>query len=123
MTSVTSPARSTVPSLDGTAIAYDSFGAGEGLIVIGGGLSTARDYAPFARALAQSFAVHVIERRGRDASGPQGPDYSIERELDDLFAVQAATGAAAVFGHSYGGLIRLQRQAPTSGRPLPGAPS
>jgi pimeloyl-ACP methyl ester carboxylesterase len=108
MTGPTTPARSTVPSLDGTAIAYDSFGAGEGVIVIGGCLSTGRDYAPFARVLAQSFAVHVIERRGRGASGPQGPAYSIERELDDLFAVQAATGAAAVFGHSYGGLIALE---------------
>jgi pimeloyl-ACP methyl ester carboxylesterase len=108
MTGTTSPARSTVPSLDGTAIAYDSFGAGEGLIVIGGCLATGRDYAPLARALAQSFAVHVLERRGRGASGPQGPDYSIDKEVDDLFAVQAATGAAAVFGHSYGGLIALE---------------
>jgi pimeloyl-ACP methyl ester carboxylesterase len=108
MTGPTTPTRSTVPSLDGTAIAYDSFGAGEGVIVIGGCLSTGRDYAPFGRVLAQSFAVHVIERRGRGASGPQGRAYSIERELDDLFAVQAATGAAAVFGHSYGGLIALE---------------
>jgi pimeloyl-ACP methyl ester carboxylesterase len=76
--------------------------------VVGGGLSTAREYAPFARALARSFAVHVVERRGRGASGPQGPDYGIDKEVDDLFAVQAATGAAAVFGHSYGGLIALE---------------
>jgi pimeloyl-ACP methyl ester carboxylesterase len=52
--------------------------------------------------------VHVIDRRGRGGSGPQGADYSIERELEDLFAVQAQTGATAVFGHSYGGLVALE---------------
>jgi pimeloyl-ACP methyl ester carboxylesterase len=108
MRALAAPARSTVPSQDGTTIAFDSFGAGQGLIVIGGCLSTGRDYAPFARALARSFAVHVIERRGRGASGRQGPDYGIDKEVEDLFAVQAATGASAVFGHSYGGLIALE---------------
>jgi pimeloyl-ACP methyl ester carboxylesterase len=99
---------STVRSLDGTSIAYFSLGAGDGVVVIGGSLSTGRDYLPFAAALARSFAVHVIERRGRGASGPQGADYGIDKELQDLLAVRAATGAAAVFGHSYGGLIALE---------------
>jgi pimeloyl-ACP methyl ester carboxylesterase len=94
---------STVRSLDGTSIAYFSLGAGDGVVVIGGSLSTGRDYLPFAAALARSFAVHVIERRGRGASGPQGADYGIDKELQDLLAVRAATGAAAVFGHSYEG--------------------
>lgn len=60
------------------------------------------------RALAPAFTVHVIDRRGRGGSGPQGADYRIERELEDLLAVQARTGAAAVFGHSYGGLVALE---------------
>jgi pimeloyl-ACP methyl ester carboxylesterase len=110
MTDVTAAAstRSTVRSTDGTPIAYDSLGVGEGVIVVGGVLRTGRDYLPFARVLAESFAVHVLDRRGRGASGPQGPDYSIDKELEDLLAVQAATGATAVFGHSYGGLIALE---------------
>jgi pimeloyl-ACP methyl ester carboxylesterase len=102
------PTRSTVRSPDGTSIDYSSLGAGDGVIVIGGSLSTSRDYLPFAAALARFFPVHVIERRGRGGSGPQGPDYGIHKELQDLLAVQAATGAAAVFGHSYGGLIALE---------------
>jgi pimeloyl-ACP methyl ester carboxylesterase len=101
-------ARSTVLSRDGTAIAYDTFGAGDGVIVIGGALSTGRNYGGFARAPGRSFAVHVVERRGRGCSGPQGPACSIDKELEDLHAVQTATGAAAVFGHSYGGLIALE---------------
>ncbi len=61
-----------------------------------------------ARQLAGSFTVHLMERRGRGASGPQGPGYSIEKECKDLLAVQAETGADRVFGHSYGGLVALQ---------------
>jgi pimeloyl-ACP methyl ester carboxylesterase len=100
--------RSTVRSQDGTAIAYETFGTGDGVTVIGGALSSGRNYSRFARELGRSFAVHVIERRGRGCSGPQGHDYSIDKELQDLQAVQTATGAAAVFGHSYGGLIALE---------------
>jgi pimeloyl-ACP methyl ester carboxylesterase len=58
--------------------------------------------------LGGAFAGHVIDRRGRGRSGPQGLRYSIERELEDVFAVQALTGARIVFGHSYGGLIALE---------------
>jgi pimeloyl-ACP methyl ester carboxylesterase len=98
----------TVRSADGTPVAFETFGAGEGLIVVGGALRSGRDYVPFARALEQSLAVHVIDRRGRGASGPQGPDYSIDKEVEDVLAVQDATGAEAIFGHSYGGLIALE---------------
>ncbi len=97
-----------VRSTDGTSISYERLGVGEGLIVLGGAWRASRDYLPFARGLAEFGTVHVIDRRGRGRSGPQGPDYSIERELEDLFAVQAHTGARAAFGHSYGGLVALE---------------
>lgn len=100
--------RQTATSSDGTPIAYTSLGEGEGVIVLGGALRTAEDYLPFARELARNFEVHVVDRRGRGASGPQGDDYSIERECEDLRAVQRATGATRVFGHSYGGLVALE---------------
>src|SRR5690242_13409236 len=98
----------TVTSRDGTAIGYETVGQGEGVLVLGGAWRTARDYLPFARALADPFAVHLIDRRGRGRSGPQGASYSIEREIEDLIAVQAHTGATKLFGHSYGGLIALE---------------
>jgi pimeloyl-ACP methyl ester carboxylesterase len=97
-----------VGSTDGTAIGYETVGVGEGLLVLGGAWRTSRDYLPFARALSDSFTVHVIDRRGRGRSGPQGAEYSIAREIEDLLAVQAQTGATIVFGHSYGGLIALE---------------
>ena len=109
MTGMTAAAtRSTVRSTDGAPIAYASLGTGRGVILVGGALRTSRDYLPLARELAKSFAVHVIDRRGRGASDPQGAGYSIDKEFVDLLAVQAATGATAVFGHSFGGLVALE---------------
>lgn len=99
---------STVTSADGTRIVYQTGGDGHGLIIVGGTLRSGEDYLPLARELADSFAVHVMDRRGRGGSGPQGHDYSVDKECDDLAAVQAATGATAVFGHSYGGFIALE---------------
>ncbi len=98
----------TVFSADGTAISYQTMGAGPGLVVIGGALRTSQDYLPLATALARSFTVHLLERRGRGASGPQGSGYTLRQEVEDLLAVQAETGARLVFGHSYGGLVALE---------------
>ena len=68
-----------VTSPDGTVIGYQSFGEGDGVIVVGGSLAAARDYVPFAEVLARSFRVHVMDRRGRGRSGPQGAEYRIEK--------------------------------------------
>jgi pimeloyl-ACP methyl ester carboxylesterase len=68
----------------------------------------AADYRAFAQALAKHFCVHTIERRGRGHSGPQGADYSITKECEDVLAVRAETGASLLVGHSYGGLIALE---------------
>lgn len=106
--SATEPRESTVVSKDGTRIGYLTVGDGEGLLVVGGAWRSADDYLPLARALAGCFAVHVVDRRGRGRSGAQGPAYCIEREIEDLAAVQAQTQARIVFGHSYGGLVALE---------------
>jgi pimeloyl-ACP methyl ester carboxylesterase len=95
-------------SKDGTPISYLSIGAGPAVLVIPGVLSVAADYAAFARALAEQFTVHTIERRGRGASGPQGEDYSIVKECEDVLALRAETGASLLVGHSYGGLVALE---------------
>jgi pimeloyl-ACP methyl ester carboxylesterase len=98
----------TVRSVDGTTISYLTVGSGPSVLVIPGVLSTATDYASFARALAQHFAVSTIERRGRGASGPQGDDYSILKECEDVLALRQEIGASLLVGHSYGGLIALE---------------
>lgn len=101
----------TVASADGTVIGYHTVGQGPAVIVVGGAMRAAEDYLPLARGLAERYRVHVLDRRGRGLSGPQGPHYGIARECEDLLAVQAATGARAVFGHSYGGLVALETAA------------
>ncbi len=62
-----------VTSADGTTIGYHTLGAGQGVIVVGGALSTGQDYLALGRALAPSFEVHLMDRRGRGTTGPQGP--------------------------------------------------
>ena len=97
-----------VTSHDGTLIGYQTLGSGEHVILLGGTLRVGDDYLPLARLLAKSLMVHVMDRRGRGASGPQGAAYSIEKECQDVLAVQQQTGAQMLFGHSYGGLIALE---------------
>lgn len=110
-TSQTYPSTATahaVFSLDGTKISYLTMGRGPSVIVIPGTLSMAADYAAFARALAEHFTVHTIERRGRGESGSQGDDYSIAKECEDVLALQAETGASFLVGHSFGGFVALE---------------
>lgn len=100
--------QSTVISRDGTVIGYQSIGQGPGLILIHGALSSSNDLTKFAQELSDSFTVHIIDRRGRGISGPQGIEYSIIKESEDIQVIQEATGATHVFGHSYGGLVALE---------------
>ena len=97
-----------VNSKDDTIISFLSVGKGSGVIVLPGVLSLARDYAVFASALADNFAVHTLERRGRGRSGPQGDDYGIQKEIDDVLTLQRETAASFLVGHSYGGLVALE---------------
>lgn len=103
-----SPQRRVAISADGTPIEYFSVGSGAPVIVVPGALSRAQDYLRFAHALGEHMRVHLMQRRGRGRSGPQGVDYSMERECEDLLAVRADTGARAVVGHSFGGLVVLE---------------
>lgn len=101
-------ASATFTSRDGASIAYCSVGSGPSVIVIPGALSTAATFGEFAHHLAERFTVHVMERRGRGASSPQGDHYGIAAERDDVLALQAATDASYLVGHSYGGLVALE---------------
>ncbi len=97
-----------VRSADGATISYLTAGKGPAVLVIPGALATAATYMAFARALADQFTVHVIDRRGRGRSSPQEANYSMATECDDVFAVQRETGASLLVGHSFGGLVALE---------------
>jgi pimeloyl-ACP methyl ester carboxylesterase len=100
-----------VRSADGTLIAYERFGAGPPIILVGGALTSAlRSFPSFvdlAQALASTFSVYTYDRRGRGDSGDNQP-YAVDREIDDLEALIAeAGGAAGVHGLSSGGILGL----------------
>jgi pimeloyl-ACP methyl ester carboxylesterase len=95
-------------SQDGAKISYLTMGSGPSVLVIPRALSMAADYAAFASALAEHFTVHIIERRGRGLSSPQGDDYSMLKEREDVLALQQETGASLLVGHSFGGLVALE---------------
>jgi len=97
-----------VNSLDGTKIAYYTYGKGANLVIIPGNNRMTHNYNKLCAYLENDFTVHIIERRGRGKSDTQGNNYSIQSEVEDLKAVLKETGATYVFGHSYGGLIALQ---------------
>jgi len=106
--STTTNTTHTVLSQDGTKISYLTMGSGPSVLVIPGALSMAVGYAAFASTLAEHFTVHIIERRGRGESGPQGDDYSIAKEREDVLALLQKTGASLLVGHSFGGLVALE---------------
>jgi pimeloyl-ACP methyl ester carboxylesterase len=95
-------------SADGTPVEYLSVGQGPDVIVVPGALALAGDLAAFATLLAERHTVHVVQRRGRGGSGPQGDRYGIARECEDIEAVRARTGARLIFGASFGGLVALR---------------
>ena len=97
-----------VTSADGTAVEYLSVGRGPDVIVIPGVFAMAAALTAFAMVLAERHTVHIVQRRGRGGSGPQGDRYGIARECEDVEAVRARTGARLIFGHSYGGLVALR---------------
>lgn len=99
---------SSIQSADGTFIGYQQGGNGPGLIIVPGTLSTSEDYTRIASLLSASFTVYIIDRRGRGGSGPQGSSYSMSKECEDVKALQVATGAPYIFGHSFGGLVTLE---------------
>jgi pimeloyl-ACP methyl ester carboxylesterase len=101
-------ATKSVRSKDGTTIGYRQYGKGPGIIVLPGALATAKDFDGLTAALGGYFTVYTVNRRGRPGSGEQGADYSIQKEIDDVAAVQRATKAEYMFGHSFGGFLALE---------------
>ena len=107
-----SDARTTVTdsitSKDGTTIGYRQLGHGPSVVVLHGIMESAQSHVQLAEALADTFTVYLPDRRGRGLSGPQGSDYRLEKEVEDLDALLTKTGAHYVFGVSAGAIVCLQ---------------
>ena len=73
-----------VMSADGTTIAYDVWGDGPAVVIVGGAFNDRTTWAELAQALAgQGLCAVSYDRRGRGDSGDTEP-YAVEREIEDL---------------------------------------
>jgi pimeloyl-ACP methyl ester carboxylesterase len=101
-------AKGSVLSKDGTTIGYRQFGKGTGVILVHGGMKSSQDFMKLAVALSDAFTVYAVDRRGRGLSGPHGDEFSVDKEVDDMQALIAKTGARRIFGLSSGALVVLR---------------
>ena len=100
----------TVISKDGSRIAYDRYGAGPTVILVGGALGYRKfnQMQALARLLADRCTVINYDRRGRGDSTEVKP-FALEREIEDIQAlIDAAGGSASLWGWSSGGALALR---------------
>jgi pimeloyl-ACP methyl ester carboxylesterase len=119
MTTRTAPTLSHAVSGDGTEIGYFTTGGGPPLVLVHGLLGDHTRWDVLRPYLEPHFTVHAVDRRGRGASG-DGPDYAVERELEDVAAVVDAVAEASgalvdVLGSSGGAALSLGAAALTPG--------
>ena len=96
-------------SADGTRVGVLSQGSGPGLVLVQGAMGTAADYSELAECLGSHFTVHSLDRRGRGMSArAYDTGHTVARDVEDVDAVLAATGARQVFGLSSGAIIALE---------------
>jgi pimeloyl-ACP methyl ester carboxylesterase len=82
-------------SADGTKISYRTLGSGPGVVLLHGAMESAHSHMGMATALADSFTVHLPDRRGHGASGPYAKNYGISTEVEDLAALLEQTARIA----------------------------
>lgn len=88
---------------------YETYGEGEPLVLLHGGLATAESWAMQIPALAERYRVYVPERRGHgrtpDVAGPM--TYEMMAEDTAAFLDAAGTGTAHLVGWSDGAVVGM----------------
>ncbi|WP_440991856.1 alpha/beta fold hydrolase [Haloarchaeobius baliensis] len=98
----------TVPSADGTRIAYERHGEGPPMVLLHGDSIGKEYWAPVVPHLSDDYELTISDRRGRGRSG-DSEAYSLQREVEDARAViESVDGEPVVFGHSFGGLQAIE---------------
>jgi len=103
-------------SRDGTPIAYERYGDGPAVVLVGGAMCTGATLARLAAALSDRFGAITYDRRGRGDSGDTAP-FAVAREVEDIAAlIETSGGSASLYGISSGGALALEAAA--SGLPV-----
>lgn len=95
---------------DDSWVTLDGYGdtSQPGLLIVPGVMSDAAGWQRVGSSLSAWPCVWVLNRRGREPSGPLGHKYSLATEVDDLRAALGTVGSQpSVFGWSYGAFIAL----------------
>jgi pimeloyl-ACP methyl ester carboxylesterase len=107
-----------VTSADGTRIAYDVWGDGPLVVIVGGAFNDRNTWAALAQSLAGDFTAVSYDRRGRGDSTDTAP-FDVQREIEDLIAVIAdASPDRSAFAHSVSSGGGLLLRAVAAGAPV-----
>ncbi len=95
-----------IDAVDGTPLAVWEHGDGPAIVMVHGSIADHTTFDPFVAVLGEQMTTYSMDRRGFGATGDT-PEYSIERDFEDVAAVVDAVaartgGPVALWGHSYG---------------------
>jgi pimeloyl-ACP methyl ester carboxylesterase len=94
-------------SQDGTTIRWCAVGHGPSLVLVPGGLGDEHAFGPLVERLAAWVCCVTMGRRGKGFSD-DSPDYSYDREYEDVTSVVDAVGPPRLlFAHSSGAICAL----------------
>ena len=107
---------------EGLDVYYETYGEGEPIVVLAGGLMPIRTTAQITRPLSESRRVVAIDLEGHGRTGLRDTPMSHEKNGDDIAAVlrHLGIGQADIAGYSHGGdaAIRMAIQHPEMVRNL-----
>lgn len=97
-----------VRSFDGTIIDCGVAGSGPPLLIVPGTGDNQRRFSRVREPLGEHFSVHVMDRRGRGASGDTD-DYSFSHDIHDIAAVLSGFSEPVhLLGHSHGARCSME---------------
>lgn len=112
------PVSSGYADVNGIRLYHETYGAGEPLVLLHGGLMTIPEMAPLVQALADGRRVVAVELQGHGRTADTDRPLRLETMGDDVAALieRLGLGRADVVGYSLGGDVALRTAIPHSDR-------
>lgn len=110
MTDLPEPVESGRADVNGVKVWYQTYGEGEPLVLLHGGLSTIEAFGPNIARLAESRKVIGVDLQGHGGTGPLGRPMTFEAMATDIAELINKLGyeKADVMGYSLGGATALR---------------